>query len=218
MQYRITTGSESFPIGRSNLTVRVVPLRTNPSGPDREIFVTDTMLKSIPSVNATILSSDYIKAKSGSLVDMGAWRVLRMDLREGTILRLSGSRSMKGRAYGSNADIHLNGSLIVRTRDTAPLQKVKFLQVNEPSATFNDVVMEGRFDVLTMKDAIDRGAVFSPQAIKELINGQGARLFTVEELAPEISTEVFVAKERVVNDEGKEVLVSVAQSKRVIDL
>lgn len=73
---------------------------------------------------------------------------------EGFMLKVCCSRKVGAAPFPKN------GTMIVRFRAGAPVQKVRFAMVDEPEVTFNECFIQGAFDILTLEEALKFGATF----------------------------------------------------------
>ena len=219
MLLQTTSGRETFRTGSSQFQVLVMPTRTlSLPSPQHIGIVARAANQSVP-----ITSTQYMRhsAASGSMVDMGTWHQSTYELPPGIVLKLYGDKTVMGSSHGQvgGRAVRSVGSLLIQTRAEAALRRITFRVVGDPQCTFRDVKVEGRFDLLSLKEALQLGvAGIDMHNTREFTDTATlARLFSMTTLDAEIAGKRTVQTTKVKTDDG-EVEVQTAGRRRALDL
>lgn len=216
------TGRETFPSGSCQFQVFAL-------ASSRFALQQDTPLGILagsaqPAIPVTSTGYQRHPAAAGSMVDMGSWHQAIYNVPSGLILKVFGQRSMALQNYGVGRGGPAQatyGALLIQTRDDAALQRITCVTTGDPKASFRSVVIEGRFDFLSLRDAFDAGALtgLSMKLAGQFTNaGNLNRLFQRQRLEREIASKAVVRTTKVQGDDGKMVEVRSAKRPRALDL
>ena len=214
MLIQTTTGKETFDTGTSQYYVFVCPTRRVKI--DKEIHL--GMAHNIPNANISRMNHTRYPAVQGSRVDMGSWTIATHDVPDGTILKVWGQKTMSGRAYGSNQGTRYIGAILIQMRTGAPLHRITCQQVGHPKSSLNSVTVEGRFDIISLKDAAKAGAQLPMTFIQQFMNPRNDQLFLLEVLDQATAARRQSVTEVVKGDHGESIEIEVARTKRALDL
>lgn len=219
MLLQTTSGRETFRSGSSQLHVLVMPTKSLALPSPQHIgIVSRAANQALP-----ITSTQYMQhsAASGSMMDMGKWHQVTYQLPSGTVLKLAGEKTMTGSGYGQvgGGATRTRGSLLIQTRDEAALRRITLQVVGDRMCTFRDVKVEGRFDLLSLKEALQLGVGgIDMRNVREYTDGPSlGRLFRMDTLDNEIAGRKTVVTETVQTDDGA-VEVPTAGRRRALDL
>lgn len=218
MMMQITTGREAFKSGTSSFSVLVMPTPSLRLPAPQHIG----LLAKGANTSVPIRSTYYMRhpAASGSMVDMGAWHQVHYEVPEGMVLKLLGDKTVMASTYGQRGggSVASRAALLIQTRSDAALRRISFRMVGDPMSTYNDVRVEGRFDLLSLKGALAAGMSIDLRRATEYTDTAAlGRLFSMEVLDKEIAAQKVVRTTPVMTDNG---VVHIASSsrRRAIDL
>jgi hypothetical protein len=160
-----------------------------------------------------------IAVVAGSMVDFGTWWQSVYEVPDGLILKVFGQRTMRASSYGARGgNLTQTGALLIKTRADAALRSIQCQTTGNTRATFSDVRIEGRFDVLSLRDAVQQGVIINMSYAKQFVAHQDiAALFRETLMDAEIAAPAQAATVTVRNDEGNEVQITTRKRRRAIN-
>ncbi|KRW94259.1 hypothetical protein [Paracoccus sp. MKU1] len=218
MLIQVTTGSESFKTGASKYHVFVVP-STRYNLPDRkEQHIGIVQRLNLPSIPVRQVSAERSPAAAGSMVDLGSWTKTTFEVPDGLILKVWGQRTLSGAAIGADRGVTGIGAMLIQTRASAALRRITCLRVPDRQASVTTVTLEGRFDVLTLRDAAEQGAALPMDRIGQFTSPAARQIFAVHQIDGELSARPVATVETVKGERGEAVQVQTVKMRRAIDL
>lgn len=215
MLISVTTGDETFNSGSSKYHLFVLS-STRFHMPQQETHIGAAASAGLAGVRRTG-GTGQIQAAEGFMVNMGTWRHGTYEVPDGLIMKLWGQRTASAATFGSNTGTRHMGALLIQTRARAALRRITCRKVGHPNATGNAVTLEGRFDLLTIKEAMTAGATLDMMRVKQFVSPDRDRLFTADILQPEEEAREVRSVDTVTTPEGKRIEVPVARKRRAVD-
>lgn len=109
--------------------------------------------------------------------------------------------------------------MVLRTRNTGPMQRILFQRVQSALSNPFDVEVSGRFDIITVRDAIRlHGAMIGMRDIQSYDPARRATLFSIQELASETAPVRQARTERVRVADTVVKVTTAAPARRAVDL
>ncbi len=217
MLLRTTTGRENFKGGRSEYACHVMPTTT--VNLPRPALLSDVAGAAIQAANISCTSHVRQPAHSGSMVDLGSWIVATYDIPADVILKITGKKTTAGSSINASSNINQNAAMLIRMREQAALNRIECWQVPNSGGTFHGVLFEGRFDILTLRDAVRNGVQLNTMQAREYTNdGALASLFTIHELEAEIAPQRRVEETVFQSEDGQQTRVQTTRRARAVDL
>lgn len=207
MMLLATTGHENFQTGSAKSYLFVTPTRATP-GKEMHIGIASRAGGGIRQVG----SPQSVPAAPGMRPEMGKWTTCNYNIPEGTLLKLFASRS------GGFGSMRIQASLFLLARDHAAFRRVSTILTGHPKATFSRVQVEGRFDIITVDEAIRLGANVPAHFRGTFDESMTRRAFEIVEVDREIAAAPVQHVEVVENSQGEEVEVVRRRRGRALDL
>lgn len=147
---RIMSGSETYAQGSSKLFVQV-------AGRDGYTFVSDAAKK--PNSGIVLDGRPaYVPAARSGMREQGGWFDGNYNVADDTVLRLTGQRTERVGGRTGFKRGPFRGHMFIRTRAKAALRRIALITVTADQSALVHVLIEGRFDVLSVKEAGRLGA------------------------------------------------------------
>ena len=205
---RCITGTESFRSGSASFTVTIPAQRDFPGLPvPRGIFISEAAKQTL-HVSAQSRPSFLPSSRTG-LREQGNYFDGTFVVPEGMILRLNGVR--RPRFQGQAMPVK-HGLVLIRARDDGPLNRVTFTRIEDDLSTNTPVFVEGRFDVISIRDAVTAGVSIEADDLGNSRPAAVSSVMTKAVVQPARTGAVKVRAETITNNEGEQVRVV---SKRV---
>lgn len=155
---RIMSGSETFPQGSASLSVQV-------AGRGGYTFVSEAAKKDNSGV---VLDGRpaYIPAARSGLREQGGWFDANYDIAEGTVLRLMGKRTERLGGRNGIKRGPFRGHMFIAARANAALRRLQFITLTADQSALVNVMVEGRFDVLSIREAGRMKAPLQPEDLR----------------------------------------------------
>jgi hypothetical protein len=202
-----TTGHENFQSGSAKSYLFVTPTRRFP-GKEMHIGVAAKAQGAIRQTG----SPQTVPAAPGMRPEMGRWTTCNYDVPEGTLLKLFAVRS------GGFGSMRVQGSLFLMVREHAAFRRVQTILTGHPKAAYSRVNIEGRFDLLTVDQAVALGAVVPNHFRTSFEEGMVRRAFEIIEIDREVAAPPINHVEVVENSQGEAVEVVRRRRGRALDL
>lgn len=206
------TGSQNFPDGSSKLHLFFVPTRRH-AGQEQHIGFLAKGAN--PDVRVTATNIMRMPAQNGAPTTLGEWTSANYDVPEGVVLKLFGMKRVLHRGQHINT---IMASMFICMRSGAALNSIDFALVDNPRSPIQRATIQGRFDILDIRQAAQLGISISPQTMNQLAPNTVARLFTVRELERQIVAKQEAQVRTIRNSEGQSVAVSKAVVRRAVKL
>ena len=156
-----------------------------------------------------------VQAAPGLTDDFGYWTSAAYEVPRGMILKLYAARKTEAMTPGR----HLNASMLVRVRESAPLIRVWVGLTGDERATFSRVnVIEGRMDILTLEEGGRFGVQIRPQFCVQFNEDNIRLMFEVEVVEPAMSAAPTVGTRERTNATGEVTEVTTIRRRRALDL
>lgn len=144
--------------------------------------------------------------------ELGEWTTTSYEVPEGMILKVFGNRSS---GWGG---VRVMANQFLRVRSDAALRRVSVVLSGNPQASLSRAHIEGRFDLVTLSEALLVGVTVPPSFRPAFDESMQRRAFEYQEVSPEMRS-VAVAETRVVtNSAGEERQIGTTTRRRALDL
>lgn len=183
--------------------------------PSRDFVFKETMLQAAVKLGIGITklgTTATIPAAPGLSREMGYWATSVFNIPDGMLVKLYMHRNG---AYGT---ARVMASLILQGRATGPLQRVAARLTGHASSSISLAVFEGRFDVLSLHDALRLGAMVPAGMQYSYDPVHVARGFDVVLQEAQVAQRPVVETRVIRNTEGETVTVATRQRRRALDI
>lgn len=192
MMLRLITGEEKFPVGQSKFHVFFVPTNQFP-GAEKHVGI---LTRENHSHVRLVGYPERMPAAPGMAAEhVGKWTRSNLDIDSGVVLKVFGMRRMSGSQQQM-------ASQYIQLREGAALRRITMATCRWPKGQFNDVEIEGKFDLLTITEATHLGAKTVPTYARFHNPAMVRVLFRESQLAPETVSREIRHVEQVVNSDG----------------
>lgn len=178
MLLEMLTGHETFPSQSAKVHVFSSPTREVPSN-GSEIHVLAALQLSERRLRRNG-SSQTFQIAPGYRDELGRWTRSVIDAPEGALFKIYAYRNTSW----NTRTVHANQYIVMR--ENAAYRRIRISLSGAPNATFTHAEVKGRFDMLSMEDAIALGAVVRPQFAHHFAPNNVGLLMEVTELEPEV--------------------------------
>lgn len=208
---RCITGSESFATGSASLIVTVHGTTAFPVPGPRPKFISEAAKEALYIASAQ--RPIYLPSSNNGVREQGCYWDGNYTVPDGMILRvLAKRRARSGRVVESS------GVVFLRAREDAALQRLTFNRIDHHQSTGAPVIIEGRFDVLSLRDVAAAGGAIT---VVDLTLGKAnfvQDVLTLTEVAPARRAPAKVKIEKVTAHDGSEVIIASTRTKRATNL
>lgn len=138
---------------------------------------------------------------------------MRFAARDGAIFSVFGKRKLSS-DFGAESQ---SGGMYIRVRSTAAYQRVSMTLPNIRGMSYQDCAIEGRFDIITLRDAYSYGIVPLARPLEALYDPLYARdVFTIQEIHSQLEAVPTLAAVKTLTEEGEAVIIKRARRKKII--
>lgn len=206
----VTSGKENFPESATKVFVFAVATARHPMDNGTEVFL-DVAARLGYGIERQG-RPNRTPAASGYREDLGSWTVGQYHVQENTLIKVHANRSVRGRRSSAN--------VFLQVRERAALRRVTVQLSGDHRADRSAVhAVEGRFDVLTVAQVRALQARAPEQALHFAQPAYTGPMFTITELAPEVSPragEDGMVRQR--DHRGREIVTPADDDVRAIEL
>lgn len=153
-----------------------------------------------------------IPAFPGGRPEQGVWTHASYSVPGGMLVKVFARRT------GGHGSLIRTGSLILRSRAEAAYLRLDIELTRGQGCACIDATIEGRFDIVSVEDALLEGALIPPHFRvyfqPEFVN----QLFTVRTLEPAIAAAPVKITQMVTNTEGVDVALTTTRKRRAMDI
>jgi len=211
-------GSESFGQGSSSLIVQLVPCTALQLPEGKPVFVGDAAKRALGGVNIPAGRPVYVPASRTGLKEQGAWFDGNYELPTGTILRVCAQRRERVGGRTGHALPPKNGTAYIRIRADAALRRLTLKTIDSEQSADVPVVIEGRFDVLSLREVGAAGVRFDQNDVLSTKADAVRGVLDHTEIASELQRQQKTVRESVETPTGERVSVDVTRRPRAINL
>lgn len=144
--------------------------------------------------------------------DLGKWTKASYDCPDGIILKIW---VHKFSGYGQRI---INASQLIRPRKDAAFRELKIQLSGHSKARYQYAIIKGRFDVLTLEQAKERGVKLNSRFEYTFKSSEVAKVMEVKILEKERGPSVKVRERTVRNKSGETVVIQKRRVVRALDL
>lgn len=205
---RCITGSESLREGSAAMIVTLAPTPTFPLPENKGLFISEAADQ---GRHVSIQQRKiFLPASNNGVSEQGCYWEGNYNVPDGMILRVYARRQTRvgSRPYREE------GVLFIRVREDAALQRLQLRRIESPQSTGAPVVIEGRFDILSIREV---GAAKAPLQGVDLQLGKADKVRSVlvhTEVSPARRAPARANIEVVRTHDGEEVTVVSTRTKR----
>lgn len=208
MLIQTVTGKEDFETGSCKLHAFFAPTTRFPG---KEVFLGQAAMEAIASIRRHGQRT-VVPAIPGAQKIVGEWTTATYDIPERVVIKLFASKKLQ------NVSRPTMASVFIQMRETAPLTRCVFRTIGGPRAQYQQVSIEGRFDVIPATEAKALGVFIPAQydhySQQEYID----RLFSFVEVSPALRPRQEVAPRIIENSLGQEVEIAITRRRRGLSL
>jgi hypothetical protein len=106
----------------------------------------------------------------------------------------------------------------IRARSDAALRRISVVLTGSEKASFARANIEGRFDVISLAEAMTQGVLVPPSFRPSFDEGMQRRAFEYHTLDAEVRSAAVQETRRVINKEGQQVEIQTSTRRRALDL
>lgn len=210
---RTMTGSESFSTGSANLLVNLIGTRDFPV--EKPIFISEAAKAGL-HIRAQNRAT-YLAASINGMREQGGYFDANYEVPDGCILRIFSK--VRLRVGGRNGlPLERQGVVYIRPRADAAMNRLTLQRVEANNSTNAPVLIEGRFDILSLREVTAAGGTFNSADLAMSRPDAVAHVLRKEEISPARSAPVRLKTETVRNHEGETVKVASTRPRRAIVL
>ena len=213
---RIITGSESFACGNSNMIVSVMPCRGFPLPEDKPIFIGDAAKRRL--VVSTPSRPSYISASTSGIREQGQWFDGNYEVPDGAVLRVFARQQARVGGRRGIAEQPKVALIFLKARADGPLQRIQLQTINDQFSAQVPVVIEGRYDVLSIREAGALRVPITEQDMRQARPERVRELLSKTEIAPARRAPERSTRETVRTHDGEAVTVETKRTSRAINL
>jgi hypothetical protein len=151
-------------------------------------------------------------AGPGMRRELGEWVTASYEVPEGMILKVFASRS------GGWGGMRVMANQFIRARSDAALRRISVVLTGSEKASFARANIEGRFDVISLAEAMTQGVLVPPSFRPSFDEGMQRRAFEYHTLDAEVRSAAVQETRRVINKEGQQVEIQTSTRRRALDL
>lgn len=210
MLLQTLTGQETFGETSAKAFIFHVPT-TAIRGTGKELHLGVVAKAGIPGFSRVGPATTFPIAP-GYLIELGMWTRATYDVPEGAVLKIYAQKAL------GFSQRRVMAAMLLRVRSTAALQRVSAILTGNTVASISRANFEGRFDILTVNEAMALGANIALSYLNTFSTQEVARAFEVQELEVAMSAPVRVTAKAVENAAGERVVVPTARRGRIIDV
>jgi hypothetical protein len=144
--------------------------------------------------------------------DLGKWTQAVYQVPEGMMVKIF---ARKTPGFGRRI---INASMYICVRERAAYRQLNIALTGHTKARFTNAVIKGRFDILTLEQAVKRGAKVPAHFAHTFERAECDRIFAEQVLEAEIAPLGTVRERTLVRENGKRVTVKVVKNNRMLDL
>jgi hypothetical protein len=200
-----TTGNSNFPDGSAKVFVFHTPTPGH-VGKGKETNLYQSQ------VGERVGQSITVPAASRYVDEYGKWTTSSFQIPDGALLKIYGQRQ------GQWLTERLIAQTFIQARDGAAYRRITIDLIDWVHADVTQVTIEGRFDLVTLHEALGLGATVPDHFTRYFTERYVERMFAHSVIDAEIETRQVIAAEKVTNTQGKEVTVQAPQRGRAMDL
>lgn len=141
-------------------------------------------------------------AVAGRAVDRGAWFDTNYAIREGTVLKVTCKQSAAHLGDRIRAQ-----QTLLRVRANGPLQRLRMDLLDRPGRLVASGMVYGRFDVITLEDALKRGVNIHPK-FHHLFQKVFGDVMELTQVEGETAAQEKVEEREVADAEGDTIIIS----------
>lgn len=208
---RCITGSESFSSGSASLIVTALKT-TQFAFPDDGLFISEAVKQGryIASTSRAI----YLPASNNGVSEQGCYWDGSFMVPDGIILRIFAKRRER---IGGRAIEH-SGVVFIRAREDAALNRLTLQRIDHHQSTGADVLIEGRFDILSLRDVGAAGGSIKNADLALSRRDRVSAVLTAQVIQAARTERGRVKVERMTDHEGAVTNVMTTRNKRAIDI
>lgn len=204
-----TTGFENFSSGSAKVYVFSLP---TPAFPGNESNLHLLSRAGVSGVRA-VGTATAAPAAPGVPYDRGKWTTQTFDIPEGMVLKVFANRSTS--AFGQ---MRIMANMAIRMRAQGPLMRLSAILTQHQNATYTRANIEGRFDILTLEEALALGASIPSTFHATYGRGMTSRAFEITQMEREVTSRAAVRVRTIENSQGEAVVVTDSRRGRALDL
>lgn len=214
MLLQTVIGNENWPSGQTKLHLFVCPTRqwNLIDGKEAHLWMLPRRQGDGVPVISQVGSPRIISAGLGLKPEIvGKWTTAVFDMPENVLLKAHLTRS----AGGNNRQV----SILMRTRNAAPLNQIVVSTIPNPKSAMDRLVIEGRFDIIDVPEAAQLGYQAPRMFLPTFQRSRWAQMncLTIIEKAPETAQVARLIRKEVTSEGGETVTVVTAHRKRALD-
>lgn len=144
--------------------------------------------------------------------DLGKWSQAVYQVPEGMMLKIF---ARKTPGFGRRI---ISASMYIRVRERAAYRQLNIALTGHTKARFTSATIKGRFDILTLEQATQRGAKVPAHFVHTFDRAECDRIFTEQILEAEIAPQGVVRERAFVRENGERVSVKVVKNNRRLEI
>jgi len=213
---KCVTGSESFRNGSSAMIVSCMGTRdfdfTGATGftAPRGLFISEATKQGRYVTSPR--RATYLPAANNGIRDHGNWWSGDYEVPEGMVLRVYARR----RTTGSRRNEE--GIVFIQAREAAPLNRLRLNTFDNEHSASIPVIVEGRFDILTLREAGVLGVHLDQEALLLSKADRVLEVMSRQIVAREREARAKIRSERVTDHTGEQRVVTTSRKKRATRL
>lgn len=215
---RCITGSETFREGSASLLVSLMHTPDKPLegkrdyAPGKGMFISKAAKAGLHS--RELARPIYLPAANNGVSELGSFWDGNFEVEDGVILKVYARRRVQ---FGSRPMIE-QGVVFIQVRAQAPLNRLILNRIPSDHSTRAPVIIEGRFDILTLREAGAAKVALTPDDLSLSKPDKVRAVMDHVEVSPAIKPKGRVKVERVIDHSGAAVTVTTTRTRRPIDL
>lgn len=209
MLFTAEYGNENFPSGSCKAYIFLLP-KAGQGGPQIHVFQAARSKAQGVEIRSP---ENRVRAHNRARdFDLGQWSKANFDTPEGTIFKLWGARKT------SETNLELRAAMLIRFRAGAALRVITMGTTRSQSSHKQEIrLVEGRFDILSVADAVAAGALVDHHTQQFAGSSHTRLLFTEAQIAPEEAPQTQIVHRALTNTEGAKVVIQTPRRGRVFE-
>lgn len=200
-------GNEVFAEASCKVGVWVIPTLSFPTF-DKEMHIATAIKKAEVPVSLQGKHESYSARSDGYRDELGTWQRCTIQAAEGLILKIF---ARNNRGYGRQTVI---ANQYIRVREQAAYNELKVALTGHTGARYDYAYITGRFDILSLEQALERGVKVEPRLQNTFDPDHVAKIVEVIQKEAEISAMQEITTKEVMDVEGNTKVIKVAKRKR----
>jgi len=213
---RCISGSETFSTGFTKLYISVVHSDDFPLQDRKPVYLSNAAKAGLNISEAGRLQVHA--ASTTGLREQGNWFDNSFNVRDGVVLKIFAHKQHRIGGRASNQLDVTKAAMFIQAREGAAARRIELSRLRDRLATTTPVIIEGRFDVLSLKQV---GALGAPLSNTDLLMSGVEKVRAVlshTELSPAKSSIQRTVVERVETGDGELTTVKTKRQSRAINL